>query len=40
MASLLFGGAIDYARVRVHNRPYLPFGLRALPLVVTVPPSS
>jgi hypothetical protein len=24
MASLLFGDAIDYARVRVHNRPYLP----------------
>jgi hypothetical protein len=24
MASLLFGGAIDYARVRVHNRRYLP----------------
>jgi hypothetical protein len=28
MASLLFGDAIDYARVRVHNRPYLPFGLQ------------
>lgn len=25
MASLLFGDAIDYARVRVHNRRYLPF---------------
>jgi hypothetical protein len=25
MASQLFGGAIDYARVRVHNRRYLPF---------------
>jgi hypothetical protein len=25
MASLLFGGAIDYARVRVHDRRYLPF---------------
>jgi hypothetical protein len=24
MASLLFGGAIDYARVRVHDRRYLP----------------
>jgi hypothetical protein len=24
MASLLFGDAIDYARVRVHNRRYLP----------------
>jgi hypothetical protein len=24
MASRLFGGAIDYARVRVHNRRYLP----------------
>lgn len=28
MASLLFGGAIDPARVRVHNRRYLPFGLQ------------
>jgi hypothetical protein len=28
MASLLFGQAIDYARVRVHNRRYLPFGLQ------------
>ncbi|MCS0658045.1 Rhs element Vgr protein [Massilia terrae] len=28
MASLLFGDAIDYSRVRVHNRPYLPFGLQ------------
>jgi hypothetical protein len=28
MASLLFGDSIDYARVRVHNRPYLPFGLQ------------
>ncbi len=28
MASLVFGGAIDYARVRVHNRRYLPFGLQ------------
>jgi hypothetical protein len=28
MASLLFGDAIDYARVRVHNRRYLPFGLQ------------
>lgn len=25
MASLLFGGAIDYTRVRVHNRRYMPF---------------
>jgi hypothetical protein len=25
MASLLFGDAIDYARVRVHNHPYLAF---------------
>ena len=25
LASLLFGGAIDYTRVRVHNRRYLPF---------------
>jgi hypothetical protein len=25
MASLLFGGAIDYTRVRVHKRRYLPF---------------
>lgn len=28
MASRLFGDAIDYARVRIHNRPYLPFGLQ------------
>jgi hypothetical protein len=28
MAKLLFGDAIDYARVRVHNRRYLPFGLQ------------
>jgi hypothetical protein len=28
MASLLFGDAIDYARVRVHNRRYLPLGLQ------------
>jgi hypothetical protein len=28
MASLLFGDAIDYPRVRVHNRRYLPFGLQ------------
>jgi hypothetical protein len=28
MASLLFGDAIDYARVRIHNRRYLPFGLQ------------
>ncbi len=27
-ASLLFGGAIDYARVRIFNRRYLPFGLQ------------
>jgi len=25
MASLLFGGAIDYGRVRIHGRRYLPF---------------
>ncbi|GGE85211.1 Rhs element Vgr protein [Massilia psychrophila] len=25
MASALFGAAIDYARVRIHNRRYLPF---------------
>jgi hypothetical protein len=25
MASLLFGGAMDYTRVRVHNRRYIPF---------------
>jgi hypothetical protein len=25
MASVLFGAAIDYAKVRVHNRRYLPF---------------
>jgi hypothetical protein len=28
MVALLFGAAIDPARVRVHNRPYLPFGLQ------------
>jgi hypothetical protein len=28
MAKALFGAAIDYARVRVHNRCYLPFGLQ------------
>lgn len=28
MVSLLFGDAVDCARVRVHNRPYLPFGLQ------------
>ena len=28
MASLLFGGAIDYAQVRIHNRRYLPLGLQ------------
>lgn len=28
MAALVFGDAIDYARVRVHNRRYLPFGLQ------------
>ena len=25
MASALFGAAIDYARVRIHSRRYLPF---------------
>ena len=28
MASTLFGAAIDYAKVRIHNRRYLPFGLQ------------
>jgi hypothetical protein len=28
MASLLFGDAIDYARVRIYRRRYLPFGLQ------------
>jgi hypothetical protein len=28
MASRLFGDAIDYARVRIYNRRYLPFGLQ------------
>jgi len=28
MASALFGDAIDYAKVRIHNRRYLPFGLQ------------
>jgi hypothetical protein len=30
MAKLLFGDAIDDAKVRIHNRPYLPFGLQPL----------
>ena len=25
LASLLFGDAIDYSRVRIHNRRYMPF---------------
>ncbi|MDB5918741.1 MAG: Rhs element Vgr protein, partial [Massilia sp.] len=25
MASAVFGDAIDYAKVRIHNRRYLPF---------------
>lgn len=29
MASLLFGDAIDYQSVIIHNRRYLPFGLQA-----------
>lgn len=28
LTSLLFGGAIDYSRVRIYNRAYLPFGLQ------------
>lgn len=28
MAALLFGNAIDYARVRIYRRRYLPFGLQ------------
>ena len=28
MASLLFGDAIDYSRVHIYNRRYLPFGLQ------------
>jgi hypothetical protein len=28
MASALFGDAIDYSRVRIHKRRYLPFGLQ------------
>jgi hypothetical protein len=28
MASLLFRDALDYTRVRIHNRAYLPFGLQ------------
>ena len=28
MARQVFGDAIDYARVRIHNRCYLPFGLQ------------
>lgn len=28
MARLVFGAAIDYVRVRIFRRPYLPFGLQ------------
>lgn len=28
MAASIFGGAIDYTRVRIYRRPYLPFGLQ------------
>ncbi len=28
MAALIFGDAIDYSRVRIYNRRYLPFGLQ------------
>ena len=28
MAALLFGGAIDYSRVHIYKRRYLPFGLQ------------
>lgn len=28
MAAALFGAAIDYSRVRIHNRRYLPLGLQ------------
>jgi hypothetical protein len=35
MATLLFGDAIDYQRLRVHNQPYLPFGLQPQNCVMT-----
>lgn len=35
MASTLFGDAIDYARVEVHARRYLPFGLQPINCAMT-----
>jgi hypothetical protein len=35
MARLLFGGAIDYARVRIYNRRYLPFGMQPVNCAMT-----
>jgi hypothetical protein len=35
MASRLFGDAIDYHRVRIYNRRYLPFGLQPVNCAMT-----
>jgi hypothetical protein len=35
MVALLFGSAVDPTRVRVHNRPYLPFGLQPANCAIT-----
>jgi hypothetical protein len=35
MASRLFGAAVDYARVRLYRRRYLPFGLQPVNCAMT-----
>lgn len=35
MAASLFGGAVDYARVRIYKRRYLPLGLQPLDCAMT-----
>lgn len=35
MAARLFGAALDYARVRIYNRRYLPFGLQPVNCAMT-----
>lgn len=35
MARRLFGDALDYARVRIHNRRFLPFGLQPRQVCMT-----
>jgi hypothetical protein len=35
MAACLFGAAVDYARVRIYNRRYLPFGLQPVNCAMT-----